>query len=205
MRGSSECPQDLSSFVCSVAGGEGRTARFRHFGRRRALCRFAKNCLFVLNVVCQLLSKPAVDAMHEKWDASIRNLPFETVKISSHDAVLSSTSTGERPAFLTPVVLRVWIITINGAEGTIYAGEKFRLRVAFPEDYPTKPPAVYFLQSPPPPKHQVGQPSSFTIFTVIVAVHRLTYAAAVLKRNAASCLSRVFHLFFWALSTTLRA
>eukprot|EP00752_Nemacystus_decipiens_P002790 g2606.t1 len=50
--------------------------------------------------------------------------------------------------------IRVWIITINGAEGTIYAGEKFRLRVAFPEDYPTKPPAMYFLQSPPPPKHQ---------------------------------------------------
>eukprot|EP00903_Cladosiphon_okamuranus_P010653 g10073.t1 len=50
--------------------------------------------------------------------------------------------------------IRVWIITINGAEGTIYAGEKFRLRVAFPQDYPTKPPAVYFLQSPPPPKHQ---------------------------------------------------
>lgn len=50
----------------------------------------------------------------------------------------------------------MWIITISGAEGTIYAGEKFRLRVAFPEDYPTKPPAVYFLQSPPPPKHQVS-------------------------------------------------
>lgn len=54
-------------------------------------------------------------------------------------------------------MIRVWIITISGAEGTIYAGEKFRLRVAFPDDYPTKPPAVYFLQSPPPPKHQVGQ------------------------------------------------
>ncbi|CAM9465771.1 unnamed protein product [Scytosiphon promiscuus] len=50
--------------------------------------------------------------------------------------------------------IRVWIITISGAEGTIYAGEKFRLRVSFPEDYPTKPPALYFLQSPPPPKHQ---------------------------------------------------
>ncbi|CAM9094764.1 unnamed protein product [Ectocarpus fasciculatus] len=50
--------------------------------------------------------------------------------------------------------IRVWIITISGAEGTIYAGEKFRLRVSFPEEYPTKPPAVYFLQSPPPPKHQ---------------------------------------------------
>ncbi|CAM9142486.1 unnamed protein product [Discosporangium mesarthrocarpum] len=50
--------------------------------------------------------------------------------------------------------IRVWIITITGAEGTLYAGEKFRLRVSFPEDYPTKPPGVYFLQNPPPPKHQ---------------------------------------------------
>lgn len=70
-----------------------------------------------------------------------------------------------------PLSIRVWIITINGAEGTIYAGEKFRLRVAFPEDYPTKPPAVYFLQSPPPPKHQVGkrspQPCSLKSFKVV--------------------------------------
>lgn len=83
-----------------------------------------------------------------------------------------------------PLSIRVWIITINGAEGTIYAGEKFRLRVAFPEDYPTKPPAVYFLQSPPPPKHQVGkrspQPCSLKSFKVVtlavVAIHRPAHA-----------------------------
>lgn len=47
--------------------------------------------------------------------------------------------------------IKVWIITITGAEGTIYAGEKYKLKVAFPKDYPTKPPSVYFLK--PCPKH----------------------------------------------------
>ncbi|CAM9764823.1 unnamed protein product [Phaeothamnion confervicola] len=49
--------------------------------------------------------------------------------------------------------IRVWIITIRGADGTVYAGEKFRLRVAFPAEYPSKPPSVYFLQEPRPPLH----------------------------------------------------
>jgi len=47
--------------------------------------------------------------------------------------------------------IRVWIVTITGAENTIYAGEKYKLRVSFPNDYPSKPPAVYFLK--PTPRH----------------------------------------------------
>jgi ubiquitin-conjugating enzyme E2 W len=47
--------------------------------------------------------------------------------------------------------IRVWIVTITGAEGTIYAGEKYKLKIIFPKEYPTKPPAVYFLK--PTPKH----------------------------------------------------
>ncbi|CAM9122116.1 unnamed protein product [Chrysoparadoxa australica] len=47
--------------------------------------------------------------------------------------------------------LRVWIVTIKGAEGTVYEGEVFKLRISFPADYPSKPPSVYFLQ--PPPRH----------------------------------------------------
>ena len=47
--------------------------------------------------------------------------------------------------------IKVWIITITGANGTIYAGEKYKLKVTFPKDYPTKPPSVYFLK--PCPKH----------------------------------------------------
>ncbi|KAG5192058.1 ubiquitin-conjugating enzyme/RWD-like protein [Tribonema minus] len=50
--------------------------------------------------------------------------------------------------------LKVWIITITGAKGTIFEGEKFKLRVGFPENYPLKPPSVYFLQDPPPPEHE---------------------------------------------------
>jgi len=47
--------------------------------------------------------------------------------------------------------LNVWVVTIIGAKNTIFEGEKYKLRVAFPADYPTAPPSVYFLQ--PPPRH----------------------------------------------------
>lgn len=48
--------------------------------------------------------------------------------------------------------IRIWIITVTGAEGTVYEGETYKLRVQFPAAYPTVPPSVYFL--PPPPKHE---------------------------------------------------
>ncbi|KAL7558605.1 hypothetical protein ACA910_001303 [Epithemia clementina (nom. ined.)] len=41
--------------------------------------------------------------------------------------------------------LRVWIVTMKGAKNTIYEGETFKLRIAFPVQYPTVPPSVYFL------------------------------------------------------------
>jgi ubiquitin-conjugating enzyme E2 W len=44
--------------------------------------------------------------------------------------------------------IRVWIVTMKGADNTIYEGESFMLRISFPKDYPTVPPSVYFL----PPK-----------------------------------------------------
>ena len=47
--------------------------------------------------------------------------------------------------------LSVWVVTLTGAEGTAFAGEKYKLRVAFPADYPTSPPSVYFLD--PAPRH----------------------------------------------------
>ena len=49
--------------------------------------------------------------------------------------------------------IRVWIITIKGAKGSIYDGETFKLRVSFPDDYPTVPPSVYFLKGHIP-KHE---------------------------------------------------
>ena len=41
--------------------------------------------------------------------------------------------------------LRVWIVTMKGAANTIYEGETFKLRIAFPPQYPQVPPSVYFL------------------------------------------------------------
>ena len=38
--------------------------------------------------------------------------------------------------------LNVWIVTMTGAEGTIFAGEKYKLRVSFPADYPSRRPRV---------------------------------------------------------------
>ena len=48
--------------------------------------------------------------------------------------------------------IRVWIVTFNMPEDTIYAGEKYRLRIQFPKDYPTQPPSVYFMK--PTPRHE---------------------------------------------------
>jgi ubiquitin-conjugating enzyme E2 W len=48
--------------------------------------------------------------------------------------------------------IRIWIISMKGAENTIYEGEVYKLRVQFPKDYPIVPPSVYFLS--PPPLHE---------------------------------------------------
>ncbi|KAF8819269.1 putative ubiquitin conjugating enzyme E2 [Cardiosporidium cionae] len=50
-----------------------------------------------------------------------------------------------------PNNFRIWIITITGVNGTAYAGEKYRIKITFPEDYPFKPPSLYFLS--PAPRH----------------------------------------------------
>jgi len=47
--------------------------------------------------------------------------------------------------------LNVWVVTMTGPEGTIFAGEKYKLRVGFPPDYPMSPPSCYFLS--PSPRH----------------------------------------------------
>lgn len=39
--------------------------------------------------------------------------------------------------------IRIWIVTVEGIG--IYEGETFRLRIQFPNNYPTVPPSVYFL------------------------------------------------------------
>lgn len=42
--------------------------------------------------------------------------------------------------------IRLWVVTMVGANNTIYEGEVFKLRISFPKDYPTVPPSVYFLK-----------------------------------------------------------
>lgn len=49
--------------------------------------------------------------------------------------------------------IRIWIVTMVGADGTIYEGEVYKLRISFPPSYPTMPPSVYFLP-PNIPKHE---------------------------------------------------
>lgn len=48
--------------------------------------------------------------------------------------------------------VRLWVITLAMPDNCIYAGEKYKLRVQFPNDYPTSPPSVFFL--PPTPRHE---------------------------------------------------
>lgn len=48
--------------------------------------------------------------------------------------------------------VRLWVITLSMPDNSIYAGDKYKLRVQFPNDYPTSPPSVYFL--PPTPRHE---------------------------------------------------
>ena len=50
----------------------------------------------------------------------------------------------DRNANRVPVV-RTQVVTLTGAEGTIFAGEKYKLRISFPPSYPQSPPSVYFL------------------------------------------------------------
>ena len=47
--------------------------------------------------------------------------------------------------------IRIWVVQITGAEGTIFAGEKYKLKIVFPKEYPAKAPSVYFLK--PTPRH----------------------------------------------------
>ena len=45
----------------------------------------------------------------------------------------------------------IWLMHIEGASGTIYAGEKYTLKIRFTDDYPMDSPEVVFI--PPSPVH----------------------------------------------------
>ncbi|CRH01637.1 ubiquitin-conjugating enzyme E2, putative [Plasmodium relictum] len=52
-----------------------------------------------------------------------------------------------------PNNIRVWIVQYVGLENTIYANEVYKIKIIFSNDYPLKPPTVYFLQKPPKHTH----------------------------------------------------
>ncbi|CRG95161.1 ubiquitin conjugating enzyme, putative [Plasmodium gallinaceum] len=52
-----------------------------------------------------------------------------------------------------PNNIRVWIVQYVGLENTIYANEVYKIKIIFSDDYPLKPPTVYFLQKPPKHTH----------------------------------------------------
>lgn len=44
-----------------------------------------------------------------------------------------------------------WLVTVMGAEGSVYQAERYTLRFVFPTDYPMEAPEVVFLM--PTPRH----------------------------------------------------
>lgn len=48
--------------------------------------------------------------------------------------------------------IRDWTVEFVGPSESAYAGERYRLKMVFPAEYPSRPPRVYFLK--PTPKHQ---------------------------------------------------
>ncbi|KAF5768984.1 putative ubiquitin-conjugating enzyme E2, ubiquitin-conjugating enzyme/RWD [Helianthus annuus] len=59
------------------------------------------------------------------------------------------------PGFLHKVTddLQRWVIEVYGAQGTLYANEKFQLQVDLPEHYPMEAPQVIFLHPAPVHPH----------------------------------------------------
>ncbi|KAI9471565.1 hypothetical protein IWW42_003593 [Coemansia sp. RSA 1085] len=49
--------------------------------------------------------------------------------------------------------LDLWIVTMAGAEGTLYAGEQFTLQFRFPANYPFEAPEVIFTDNVPVHPH----------------------------------------------------
>ncbi|KAK0428817.1 hypothetical protein QR680_011024 [Steinernema hermaphroditum] len=45
---------------------------------------------------------------------------------------------------------KMWFINVKAAQGTIYEGEEYVLRVKFTDDYPFKPPEVVFISEQVP-------------------------------------------------------
>eukprot|EP00923_Selenidium_pygospionis_P049106 GHVN01084538.1.p1 GENE.GHVN01084538.1~~GHVN01084538.1.p1 ORF type:complete len:213 (-),score=34.20 GHVN01084538.1:1603-2241(-) len=49
--------------------------------------------------------------------------------------------------------IRLWIVTLTGCSGTIYEGEKYKMKIVFPKNYPLSPPNIHFIGTPPRHSH----------------------------------------------------
>lgn len=49
--------------------------------------------------------------------------------------------------------LKIWQVSFEGAKGTIYEGEKFKLQLRFSDQYPIESPEVIFVGKPPDHEH----------------------------------------------------
>mmetsp|Transcript_42158 Transcript_42158/g.82695 ORF Transcript_42158/g.82695 Transcript_42158/m.82695 type:complete len:414 (-) Transcript_42158:44-1285(-) len=84
--------------------------------------------------------------------------------------------------------IRVWIVTLDGfPEGSVFAGEKFRLRISFPGDYPAAPPSCYFLR--PTPRHEHVYTNGDICLSLLGKDWRPTMTAATLSISILSILS----------------
>lgn len=83
--------------------------------------------------------------------------------------------------------IRVWIINMTGTKGSLYEGDKYRLKVTFPADYPTSPPSVYFLQ--PTPRHEHVYTNGDICLSLLGKDWRPTMTAQSLANSILSILS----------------
>mmetsp|Transcript_20958 Transcript_20958/g.31958 ORF Transcript_20958/g.31958 Transcript_20958/m.31958 type:complete len:334 (+) Transcript_20958:67-1068(+) len=87
--------------------------------------------------------------------------------------------------------IRVWIITLTGAKGSIYEGEKYRLHVKFPKTYPAAPPSVYFLN--PTPRHEHVYTNGDICLSLLGKDWRPTMTAQSIALSILSILSSASH------------
>jgi ubiquitin-conjugating enzyme E2 W len=84
--------------------------------------------------------------------------------------------------------IRVWIVNMIGAKGSIYEGEVYKLRISFPTQYPTVPPSVYFLP-PNIPKHEHVYTNGDVCLSLLGKDWRPTMTAQSIANSILSILS----------------
>ena len=83
--------------------------------------------------------------------------------------------------------LNLWIIHLTLPDTTAYANETYKLRVKFPESYPSDPPSVYFLK--PTPAHEHVYTNGDICLSLLGGDWRPTLTAEALALSIMSMLS----------------